>query len=210
MTAQRFGLGFLHGQRLDHQNAAVLGFGGQRVLERQRTHFLRQADGVTARVRAKRSTAAAEQIDARGAVARRTGALLPIHLLAGARDLRPVLDLVGAALAFCQLPDDAAMNDVGARLEPENSVGQRDRAGLLAVERGDLNFHITRPSSASWRACFRPWQGPVSLDLWPLPAWLRPLLQRALLQFWPQRAWPRAWPRAWRRAWRRALLQSLA
>src|SRR5262249_24413029 len=100
------------------------------------------------------------------------------------------------------------MNDVGARLDAENRVGQRDRAGLLAVERGDLNFHITRPSSASWqqRACFRPWHRPVSLDLWPLPAWLRPLLQRALLQFWAQRAWPRAW----RRAWRRALLQSFA
>src|SRR5215469_5214205 len=129
------------------------------MLERERAYLLRQANGVTARVRAERAAAAAKQIDARGAVARRAGALLPIHLLAGARDLGPILDLVGAALALRQLPHHAAMNDVDAWLQSENGVGQCDRASLFAVERGDLNFHITRPSSASWlrRACFRPW-----------------------------------------------------
>src|SRR5262249_8435823 len=184
MAPQRLGLGFLPGKRLDPQNAAVFGFGGQRVLERQRAHFLRQADGVTACVRSERTAAAAEQIDARRAVTRRAGALLAVHLFSGARDLRPVLDLMGAALAFRQLPDDAAMNNVGARLESENGVGQRYRASLLAVERGDLNFHITRPSSASWqlRACFRPSRRPVSPHLWAPPAWLRPLPRRASLQ----------------------------
>src|SRR4029077_484459 len=188
MAAQPFSLGFLHAERLDHQNAAVLGLGGQRMFERQRAHFFGKPDGVTARVRAERAAAATEQIDARGAVTRGAGALLPVHFLAGACDIRPVLDLMRAALAFRQLPDDAAMNDVGARLEPENRVGQRDRAGLLAIECGDLDFHITRPSSASSlrRACFRP-----SLRLLRCPllhlraprAWLPTLLPRAWLQF---------------------------
>src|SRR5690348_17275028 len=117
MAAQRLGLGFLHGKRLDHQNAAVLGFGRQCMLERERTYLLRQPDGMTARVRSKRAPAAAEQIDSRGAVARRAGALLAIHFLAGARDLRPVFDLMRATLAFRQLPDHAAMDDVGPRFE---------------------------------------------------------------------------------------------
>src|SRR5262249_21678236 len=193
MAAQRLGLGFLHAERLDHQNAAVLGLGGERMLERERAHLLRQANGVTAGVRAEGAAAAAEQIDARGAMARRAGAFLPVHFLAGARDLRPVFDLVGAALTLRQLPHHAAMNDVGARLESENGVRQRDRASLLAVERGDLNFHITRPSSASWlrpacfrSSCFRPWPWPrLWLRLWPALFWLRSLL---------------AWPRLLRRA----------
>src|SRR5262249_54811922 len=158
-------------------------------LERERAHLLRQPNRVTAGVRAEGSAAAAEQIDACGAVTRGAGALLPVHFLAGARDIRPVLDLMRATLAFRELPDDAAMNDIGARLEPENGVRQRDRASLLAVERGDLNFHIPPPSSASW---------------------LRPVSRRSL-----RRPWPRLWPRPFAPALlptlpRRALFQPLS
>jgi hypothetical protein len=56
-------------------------------------------------------------------MASRAGALLPVQFLAGARDFGPVLDLMGAALAFRKLPNDAAVNNVGARLEAENGVG---------------------------------------------------------------------------------------
>src|SRR6516164_8833583 len=135
------------------------------MLERQRAHLLRQADGVAACVRAEGTAAAAEQIDAGRAVARGASALLPIHLLAGAVDVRPVLHLMRAALTFRQLPDDATVNDVGARFEPENGIGQLDGASLLAFERGDFKLHITRPSSASCRR----------------PAWLRPWAQQAWL-----------------------------
>src|SRR4029077_9778914 len=76
---------------------------------------------------------------------------------------------MSAALAFGQLPDDAAVNDVGARLEPEDGVRQGDRACLLAVERGDLKLHITRPSSASCP------QQVLPPHLSAPPAWQQPL-----------------------------------
>ena len=79
------------------------------------------------------------------------GALLRVHLLAGAPDLGAVLGLVGAALALGELPVDAALDDVGARLEAEDRIRQRDRAGFLAVEGGDLQFHVTRPPSRRLR-----------------------------------------------------------
>ena len=145
LAAQRLGLGFLQIERLDDDDAVVLGLGGQRVPERERAHLLRQADFMAARMRTERAATAAEQIDARRAVAGRAGALLAIHLLAGAMDVGAVLDRVRAGLALGELPNDAAMNDVGARLEPENGVGHGDRAGLLAVEGSDFQLHITRP-----------------------------------------------------------------
>src|SRR5579885_362420 len=79
------------------------------------------------------------------------GAFLPIHCLAGAVDLAAVLYLMRAAPALGELPDHAAVNNVGAWLKPENGVGQRDRAGLLAVEGGDLHFHhALSPLPAAW------------------------------------------------------------
>src|SRR5580704_2634362 len=114
------------------------------MLERQRADLLRQADLVAAGLRTERAAAAAEQVDAGGAVARRTGALLPVHLLAGAVDVGAVFHLVGAGPTFGQLPHYATMNEIVARLEPKNSVRYRDRAGVLAVERRDLQFHVTR------------------------------------------------------------------
>src|SRR6516164_56834 len=151
-----------------------------------------------------------ELIDARRTVARRTGAFLAVHFLTGTRDLRPVLHLVRAALPLCQLPDDTAVNDVGARLETENSIRHSDRPRFLALEGGDLELHITRPSLVSWQlwACFRPLQRPALLHLWALPAWLRPLRQawrRALLQSLVRLAqWPAARPRPVRSAARLA------
>src|SRR5829696_902680 len=47
----------------------------------------------------------------------------------------------GAALG--QLPAHHALQNVGARLEAENSVGQRDGSRFLAVERGHGDFHVT-------------------------------------------------------------------
>src|SRR5208282_4508491 len=81
LAAQRLGLGLRQAQRLDDDDAVILGLGRERVLERQRPDLLRQADGMAARLRAERAAAAAEQIDAGGAVAGGAGALLPVHLL---------------------------------------------------------------------------------------------------------------------------------
>src|SRR4029077_17387705 len=73
------------------------------------------------------------------------------------------------ALAFGQLPHDAAVNDVGARLEPEDGVRQRDRTCFLAVERGALKLPITRPSSASCPQ--QVWPARPSAPAWRLPPW---------------------------------------
>src|SRR5262249_3913291 len=78
--------------------------------------------------RAERAAAAAEQVDAGGAVAGAAGALLPVHLLAGAIDLGAVLHLVGAALALGELPGDAALDEIGTGAQAEDGVGELDRA----------------------------------------------------------------------------------
>ena len=126
------GLGVLGGDRVEHHDAAILRLGGQRVPQRERAHFLGQIDGVAARSRAERAPAAAEQVDARRAVTGATGALLLVHFLAGTADLGAVLDVVRAALAFGKLPDDATLDEVLSRRQPENCVRQRDRAGAFA------------------------------------------------------------------------------
>src|SRR5579883_3380650 len=75
----------------------------------------------------------------------RSGALLPIHLLAGAGDLGPLLDRVGPGAPLGELPQHAALHDVGTRLETENGVRQLDRSGRGAIQHGDCHFHVTPP-----------------------------------------------------------------
>src|SRR6266852_3751888 len=95
--------------------------------------------------RTEGTPATAEQVDALRAVAGRSRPLLAIDFLAGAIDFGAVLDLVRAGSPLGQLPDDVALNEIRTRLEAEDRIGQLDRAGGLAVERGDLHFHVTRP-----------------------------------------------------------------
>src|SRR5580693_5077326 len=101
----------------------------------------------------------------RNRLTRGAGALLPVHFLTGAHDICAILDLMRAALTLGQLPHDTAVNNVGARLETENGIGQRDGARFFAVERDDLEFHITRPSSVS---CQRPDWRRLALPARPL------------------------------------------
>src|SRR5688572_2580166 len=75
------------------------------------------------------------------AVARAASALLCRELLASARDISAVLHLVGAGAALGELPYDAAMDEVRARLEAEDFFVERDGAGFLAVKREHLEFH---------------------------------------------------------------------
>src|ERR1700750_809121 len=60
------------------------------------------------------------------------GALLLVHLLAGAPDIGAALRLVGAGLTLGELPVDAALDDILARLETKNGVGKLNRASFLA------------------------------------------------------------------------------
>src|SRR5579859_3907109 len=117
------------------------------MAQRQRPHLLRQIDRVAAHDRAERAAAAAKQIGPRRAVAGPAGALLPVYLLAGARDIGAVLHRMGAGLTLGELPVDAAVNQIGARLKPKDIVRERDRAGFVTVERGDFQLHLTPPAA---------------------------------------------------------------
>src|SRR5262249_1544985 len=133
--------------RLDDDEIAVLGLGGERMLESHRAHLLRQIGGVGANHRAKGTAAAAELRHAGRAMASATRTLLLVHLLAGAPDLGAALGLVGAGLTLVELPLHATRNDVLARLETENLVRQLHGARGFTFEGGDLQFHLTHPPS---------------------------------------------------------------
>src|SRR5271154_4790779 len=101
---QGLGLGVFNvGAFPDHQ-AAGPDLGRQRVLERQRPHLLRQVMRVAARDRTHGPSAAAELWHPGRAVTGAAGALLLVHLLAGAVDVRAPQRLMRAALAPGALP----------------------------------------------------------------------------------------------------------
>src|SRR6201987_1866747 len=118
------------------------------MLERKRANLLRQVGGVRTHHRTEGTATAAELRHAGRAVTGTAGALLLVHLLAGAPDLGAALGLVGAGLALVELPLHAASDDVGARLEAEDRIRQRDRARVLALESRDFQFHGQAPCSA--------------------------------------------------------------
>src|SRR6187431_727464 len=91
------------------------------------------------------TSAAAELRHPGRAVTGTAGALLLVHLLAGAPDVGATLRLVGAGLTLGELPVDAALDDVLARLEAENGVRQLNRTSRLAFKGCDFQFHLTRP-----------------------------------------------------------------
>src|SRR5262249_55060914 len=95
-----------------------------------------------------RTAAAAEQVDARRAVTCTAGALLRVHFLAGAPDLGTVLHVVRAGAALGELPDNAALDQVGTRLKAKDVLVERNRARFLAVEGGDFEVHHAPPSCA--------------------------------------------------------------
>src|SRR5437868_12409365 len=116
--------------------------------ERKRADFLRQLDGMTAHDRTESTTAAAELRNACRTVTSTAGALLLVHFLAGAVDLRTALGFMRAALTLGELPIHATLNEILARLQAENRVGQFDRTRFLTFERDDLEFHHSLPCSA--------------------------------------------------------------
>src|SRR5215510_7210964 len=148
MRLQRLGLALRHGGPVEHDDAAVLGLGRQGMPQRERANLLGKVDRMATRRRPERAATAAEEVDLGGAMTGRAGALLPIHLLAGAIDLGAVLDVVGAGLALGQLPHHATLQDIGARLEAEDVIRHGDAASRLALESRDLQFHHA-PSFAS-------------------------------------------------------------
>src|SRR5437588_1144870 len=111
------------------------------MAQRERAHLLRQVDRMIARMRTERAAAAAEQVRAHRAMTGAAGALLRDALLAGPVDIRAVLHRMRAGTAPGKLPDDAALDQVVARLEAKNVLVERDRSGVRAVEGRDLEVH---------------------------------------------------------------------
>src|SRR5215831_17006731 len=72
---------------------------------------------------------------------RAASALLRIHLLAGPPDFRATLGLACAALALCELPGNATLNEVGTRLQSEDRIRQRGFSRILSIESDDLELH---------------------------------------------------------------------
>src|SRR6185312_16966931 len=104
VAQQGLGFGGLQPGRFDDDEVAVLGFGGERMLESECAYLLRQVGGVRAHHRAEGPAAAAELRHAGRTVASATRTLLLVHLLAGAPDLGAALGLVRAGLTLVELP----------------------------------------------------------------------------------------------------------
>src|SRR4029450_3216844 len=115
------------------------------MLERKRPHLLRQVGRVRANHRTERTATAAELRHAGRAVTGAAGALLLVHLLAGAPDVGAALRLVRSGLARVELPLHATLDDVGTGLETEDRVRELDRTSFLAFKGRDFQFHLTRP-----------------------------------------------------------------
>src|SRR6185437_6170977 len=81
---------------------------------------------------------------AQRALARLAGALLLEGLLGRAGDVRDALGLVRTGAALGELPVDDARQNVGARRQAEDAVGELDGADFLGFEIMDLDLHRSR------------------------------------------------------------------
>ncbi len=109
--------------------------------QRQGAHLLRQVDGVASDDGTEGFSTADENARTARAVAGIAGALLLINFLLGAIDFRAALGLVVARLPFRQLPLHHAVQDIGARLQPENVIGQIDGSSFFRFECLNVGFH---------------------------------------------------------------------
>ncbi len=103
------------------------------MTHRQLAHLLRQVVLERADDRTHGATAAAELRHAHRAVTGAAGALLLVHLLAGAGDVGAAERLGRTGATLGELILHHARDQIGARLEAEHVVRQFDLAGLLAV-----------------------------------------------------------------------------
>src|ERR1700749_920800 len=109
MPNKSLGLGVLDLATVNHDQAAVLGLGRQRMLERQRAYLLRQVGRMRTNHRTEGTAAAAELRHAGRAVTGTAGAFLLVHLLAGAPDIGTALRLMSAGLPLVELPLHASL-----------------------------------------------------------------------------------------------------
>src|SRR6202000_831763 len=101
------------------------------------------SDGLKSRTRGPWALPPPMKIGARRAPwAAVAAAFLPAIFLAGAGDVAALAGGAGGAAAFLELPGDDAVEDGGARVDPEHRVAELDiLAGLAAVEALDFDLH---------------------------------------------------------------------
>ena len=104
------------------------------MAQRQGANLLGQIMGMAAHDGAECASTTTELGDARRTVTGAAGALLLVHLLAGARDVRAVLHRVRASATLGKLIADHARNEILARLKAEDVVLELDRTGRRSVE----------------------------------------------------------------------------
>src|ERR1019366_1401903 len=90
--------------------------------------------------------AAHEQRRGPRAMAGLAGALLLVHLLLGAIDFGARQNLVLTRTALGQLPHHHALDQIRARLQAEDGIGQFEVTRRLVVEIEDFGFHDFQPS----------------------------------------------------------------
>ena len=121
---------------------------GQRMLQRQRPHLLGQIDGMAAHHRPERLAAAAElrrRLVAVAGAARCPSACTSWRWSCGSRRASWSCGCRPAAWRAGSAPSAAGCR---CAAQPENLIGQRDRAVRLAVEGGDLVVHHQSASPA--------------------------------------------------------------
>ncbi|CAK7255883.1 protein of unknown function [Shinella sp. WSC3-e] len=115
------------------------------MTQAERANLLGQVVGVAAGYRAVSLGTAAELRSARGMVTSAARTLLLVHFGAGAGNFTAGQRLVRALLLLGELPADDAGDDVFARLQAEDRVGEGDLAGVLPVEGRDFEIHDQAP-----------------------------------------------------------------
>src|ERR1700749_3963844 len=110
------------------------------MLQTERLDLLRQVEFVAVHHRTHRLRTADEERRRTLAATCATAALLRTVLLLRAVHFRARQDLVIAAAALGELPDDDALDQIRARLETEDGVVQFDFTGRLVVEIEDLRL----------------------------------------------------------------------
>src|SRR5262249_49472416 len=126
---------------VEHHDVAVLGLGRQRVLEAQRLHLLRQIELVAVHDRTHGLGAPDVERSGTRTVTGAAAALLRAGLLLRAVHFRAGQDLVIAAAALGELPNDHALDQILARLKTEDGVVEFDFTGRLVVEIEDFRLH---------------------------------------------------------------------
>src|SRR5258706_5114284 len=149
---QGLGLDFRDGRRTQHDQLGGPRLGGQRMAQSRRANLLRKIEFMASHHRSHGLAAADKERRRARAVAGRTGALLAIDLLGRAVHFAAGLGLVRSGAALGELPDDDALDQIGAGLQAKNVVLEIDFARIGGIEGEHFGFHCALSAVAAFSA----------------------------------------------------------